>query len=137
MKNILIILFALLPFFGISQTKEKTETMGTEQDEMEAMGLKQYIFVMYTKGDNRTHDSATVAKIQTQHVLHLDSLAEIGVLNVAGPFLDEYIWRGILIFDVKTKEEAESYVKKDPAVISGRLNYVILSWMTKQGISFK
>ncbi len=127
MKTILFSLFLTLPLLSFTQT----------QEEIEAMGLKQYIFVMYTKGDVRSQDSATVMKIQTQHLNHLDSLAKIGVLNVAGPFLEEHNWRGLLIFDVKTKEEAESYVKKDPAVKAGRLKYIILPWMTKKGVSFK
>jgi uncharacterized protein YciI len=127
MKTIFISLFLTLPFLGFTQT----------QEEIDAMGLKQYIFVMYTKGDVRSQDSATAMKIQTQHLNHLDSLAGIGVLNVAGPFLEEHNWRGLLIFDVKTKEEAESYVKKDPAVKAGRLKYIILPWMTKKGVSFK
>lgn len=137
MKPIFILLLVLIPFWGISQTQEEKEPMTTEQSEIEKRGLKQYIFVMYTKGNNRAHDSATVDKIQTQHLAHLDSLAEKGILNVAGPFLEEHDWRGLLIFDVKTKEEAESYVKKDPAVIAGRLNYIILPWMTQKGVSFK
>lgn len=127
MKKLLIAILSVLPFLGFSQT----------QEEIEEMGLKQYIFVMYTKGNNRTQDSASAMKIQMQHLNHLGSLAKIGVLNVAGPFLEEHNWRGLLIFDVKTKEEAENYVKKDPAVIAGRLNYTIVTWMTQMSVCFK
>lgn len=122
-----IVLSFFLTFSALAQT----------QEEIDEMGLKQYIFVMYTKGEVRNQDSATAAKIQEQHLAHLDSLAAIGVLNVAGPFLEEHNWRGILIFDVPTKEDAEKYVRKDPAVIAGRLNYIILPWMTQKGTTFK
>lgn len=128
MKTLYLLLLLLAtPFAAQSQTDE----------EIAEWGLKKYIFVMYTQGDNRTQDSATAAKIQTQHLAHLDSLAKIGVLNVAGPFLEEHNWKGILIFDVATKEEAEAYVKQDPAVIAGRLKYIILPWMTQKGVTFK
>lgn len=95
MKAVFTFIFLILPIFSFSQTQKETEAMGTEQDEIEKRGLKQYIFVMYTKGNNRTHDSATTDKIQAQHLNHLDSLAKIGVLNVAGPFLEEHDWRGL------------------------------------------
>lgn len=100
-------------------------------------GLKQYMFVMYTKGNNRNHDSTTAQRIQTQHLNHLDSLHALGLLNVAGPFMEDGDWRGLLVLDVPTKEEAEALVKKDPAVIAGRLNYVILPWMTQKGNCFR
>lgn len=100
-------------------------------------GLKQYMFVMYTKGSNRTQDSTTTNRIQEQHLNHLDSLHALGLLNVAGPFMEDGDWRGLLVLDVPTKEEAEALVKKDPAVIAGRLNYVILPWMTQKGNCFR
>ncbi|HYG16980.1 MAG TPA: YciI family protein [Bacteroidia bacterium] len=99
--------------------------------------LKQYMFVMYSKGPTRTHDSVTSAQIQVNHQKHLDSLAALGVLIVAGPFAGDNDWRGILIFDVATKEQAEAYVKKDPAVLAGRLSYTIIPWFTQKGVCFK
>lgn len=126
MKTFLLIALFSLPLISLAQTK----------DNMEEMGLKQYMFVMYTTGPNRTQDSATAAQIQAGHLKHIDSLAKIGVLNVAGPFLEDHNWRGILIFDIATKEEAEALVKEDPAVQAGRLSYVILPWMTKKGNTF-
>lgn len=128
-KNITIL--SLLFLASFTKSFAQTSTDSSEN------GLKQYMFVMYTKGSNRTHDSTIAKRIQTQHLNHLDSLYNIGLLNVAGPFMEDSDWRGVLVLDVPTKEEAEALVKKDPAVIAGRLNYVILPWMTQKGNCFR
>lgn len=127
------ILTLIITLFCLLQQDTKAQTPENTSDN----GLKKYMFVMYTKGPNRTHDSATAANIQVAHLNHMDSLYKIGLLNVAGPMLNDGDWRGILIFDVATKEETEALVKADPAVIAGRLSYVIVPWMTQKGNCFK
>lgn len=132
MNYIKKITIALL-LFSASFIKSYSQTPADSSEN----GLKQYMFVMYTKGSNRTHDSTTAKRIQVQHLNHLDSLHTLGLLNVAGPFMEDGDWRGVLVIDVPTKEEAEALVKKDPAVIAGRLNYVIIPWMTQKGNCFR
>ncbi len=56
---------------------------------------------------------------------------------MAGPFGDDSHWRGILILDCKDKAEAEELVKKDPAIIAGRLSYEIHPWWTAKNEVFK
>jgi uncharacterized protein len=126
-STLIVILFCFLSPNIKAQTQENTSENG----------MKKYMFVMYTKGPNRTHDSATAAHIQVAHLNHMDSLYKIGLLNVAGPMLDNGDWRGILISDVATKEEAEALVLADPAVIAGRLSYTVVPWMTQKGNCFK
>lgn len=99
--------------------------------------MKQYFLVMLMRGSNRSHDSATAAKIQAGHMANITRLANEGKIIVAGPFGDNGNWRGIFIFDCKTKEEAEEYVKTDPAVIAGRLTYEIRPWWTAKNCVFK
>lgn len=106
-----------------------TKSYGQTSADSISNNLKQYMF--------RNHDSTTARLIQMQHLNHLDSLHAKGLLNVAGPFMEDGDWRGLLVLDVPTKEEAEALVKKDPAVIAGRLNYVILPWMTQKGNCFR
>lgn len=91
---------------------------------------------MLSKGDNRTQDSATAAKIQEGHMANINRLYYEGKLKVAGPFGDDGDWRGIFIFDCTTKEEVEQLVKTDPAIAAGRLAYDIHPWWTAATGSF-
>jgi uncharacterized protein YciI len=68
---------------------------------------------------------------------NMTKLAQMGKLIVAGPFGDEGNWRGIFIFDCKTREEVENLVKSDPAIKSGRLSYEIHPWWTAKNAVFK
>ena len=99
--------------------------------------MKQYFFVILTRGTNRNHDSATAAKIQADHMENIDRLASLGKILVAGPFGDNGEWRGIFIFDAKTKEEVENHLKTDPAIAAGRLSYEIHPWWTAKNCVFK
>ncbi len=73
--------------------------------------MKHYFFVLLTKGNNRTQDSTTAAKIQEGHIANIERLAAKGIIQVAGPFMDDQNWRGLFIFDCKTKEEVEQHLK--------------------------
>jgi uncharacterized protein YciI len=97
--------------------------------------IKQFWFVMLTKGDNRTQDSVTAAKIQAAHLANIGRLYNEGKLKVAGPFDDDK-WIGLFIFDCETKEEVEKLVKADPAIAAGRLAYEIKPWYTVPSGSF-
>ncbi|MFI5153046.1 MAG: YciI family protein [Chitinophagales bacterium] len=99
--------------------------------------LKQYYFVMLSKGPHRNQDSTTAAKIQEGHLNNIRRLGSLGKLLVAGPFGDNGDWLGIFIFDCKTREEVESYLKTDPAIAAGRLNYDIHPWWTAKNCVFK
>jgi uncharacterized protein YciI len=98
--------------------------------------IRQYWFVMLIAGNNRTQDSVAAAKIQEGHMANINKLYYDGKLKVAGPFGDDGKWRGLFIFDCKTKEEVEKLLKTDPAVSSGRLAYEIHPWWTSATGSF-
>jgi uncharacterized protein len=98
--------------------------------------IRQYWFVMLTKGNNRTQDSATAANIQAGHLANINRLYNEGKLKVAGPFGDDGDWRGIFIFDCASKEEVEKILQTDPAVAAGRLAYDIHPWWTAATGSF-
>jgi uncharacterized protein len=98
--------------------------------------IKQYWFVLLTKGPNRNQDSTLAASIQEGHMSNMDRLWKEGKLKVAGPFGEEGDWQGIFIFDGKSKEEVELWLQTDPAIKAGRLNYQIKSWYTEASGSF-
>ncbi len=127
MKQILFaLLFLTLQSQAFSQSVEKQP----------APKIKQFWFVMLVKGNNRTQDSTTAAKIQDGHMANIRRLAAEGKLKVAGPFGDDGNWRGIFIFDCATQEETEQLLKSDPAIASGRLGYEIHPWYTMPTGSF-
>jgi uncharacterized protein len=95
--------------------------------------MKQYFFVMLTKGPNRDQDSITVQKLQEGHMANIYKMADMKKLAIAGPFLDEGSWRGIFILDVATAEEAKQLIENDPAIKAGRLKYEIHPWYGARG----
>lgn len=92
--------------------------------------IRKYWFVMLLKGNNRTQDSATAAKLQEGHLANINRLYNEGKIKVAGPFGDNGAWRGIFIFDCETKEEVEQLLNTDPAIAAGRLSYELHPWYT-------
>lgn len=101
--------------------------------------MKQYYFVMLTKGARRGDitDTASINEIQRGHIANIERLAKMGKILVAGPFGDDTNWRGIFIFDCKTQEEVEALLKTDPAIAAGRLAYEIHPWWTAKNCTFK
>ena len=121
MKTILAFLF--IACIALSTKAQTNSTKPIDQ-------IDKYWFVLLKKGDNRTQDSTTAAKIQEQHLANIDRLYYEGKIKVAGPFGDNGDWRGIFIFDCETKEEVEQLLNTDPAISSGRLAYEIKPWYT-------
>lgn len=99
--------------------------------------MKQYFFVLLSRGNNLTQDSTTTAKLMSGHMANIEQMEKDGKLCLAGPFGDNGDWRGILIMDVKTMEEAKALVDKDPAVQAGRLKYEIHPWWGGVGSTLK
>lgn len=112
-----------------------TSCIGQQAQQQEE--LKAYYFVILKKGPNRNQDSVTAAQIQKEHLANINRLAELGKLNVAGPFLDDGEMRGIFIFDSGIEQEVRLLVESDPAIKAGRLIYELHPWMTQKGICFR
>ncbi len=132
MKHLLVFVAGILLITAVSFSQTKKAVSPKPE-----MQIRQYWFVMLLKGNNRTQDSATAAKIQEGHLANITKLYEAGKIKVAGPFGDDGDWRGIFIFDAATKEEVEQLLKTDPAVAAGRLGYEIHPWWTAPTGSFK
>lgn len=95
--------------------------------------MKKYYFCLLKRGPNRNIDSVKLAEIQKGHLAHLNKLAGDGKISIAGPFDGDFDWRGIIIFNSKTKEEAEQLQSEDPAVKAGRLMFEIYPWWAAKG----
>jgi uncharacterized protein YciI len=99
--------------------------------------IRQYWFVLLTKGSNRSQDSLSAATIQMGHLANIKKLYMEGKIKVAGPFGEEGDWQGLFIFDCPTKQEVEKLLQTDPAVAAGRMVYQIKSWYTVPTGSFE
>ena len=137
MKSITVPLLAVTILFSSGLVAQDKKTDSSTKPAEKKYDMKQYFFVMLSRGENLSHDSATAARIMEGHMSNMQKLADMGKLIVAGPFGDRGDWRGIFIMDVKTKEEAEELVKSDPAVVAGRLKYEIHPWWTAKNCVFK
>ncbi len=124
-------LFLMATGFCYGQQKNPVKIKPRPEDQ-----IKQFWFVMLTKGPHRDQDSAEAAKIQEGHIANITKLYNEGKLKVAGPFGDDGDWVGLFIFDCKTKKEVEKLVKSDPAIVAGRLEYDIHPWYTSPAGSF-
>ncbi len=116
--------FVFALFFVLSLTGFGQTNTNPPAPEM----MKKWYFVMLKKGETRTQDTAEVRRLNEGHMANINRMADLGVLRIAGPFLDNGDWRGIFIMDVKTEEEVIEHLKQDPAIAAGRLSYEIHPW---------
>lgn len=93
-------------------------------------GMKAYTIIMLTTGSAKIEDKAKMGELMKGHMTNIGKLANEGKIIVAGPFLEKNKenYRGMFIFNTKSKEEAESWVRTDPAVAAGVFNYEIFPW---------
>ncbi len=133
MKKIFISLMAVLVInqaaFG------QKDSTGKKPEEK----IKQFWLVMIKTGpkDKEIKDSTERSKIFAGHFSNMERLHSEGILKAAGPFgKNDFTWRGLFILDCKTKEEAETYVKTDPAVAAGVFIVDIVPWFSQPSGSF-
>lgn len=102
-------------------------------------GMKQYWFVMLSKGPKRDEpiEPERAAALQAGHMAHMTAQHEAGRLVLAGPFGDDGNWRGIQVYDAGSKEEVEAICAEDPAVKAGRLACEVRPWWGQVGTTLK
>lgn len=95
----------------------------------DAYGMKTYVMAILLAGDRvQEYSSEQRAEIQKGHMANINRLAEDGKLILAGPFIDGKEKRGIFLFNVATKEEAEELTNTDPAIQAGVLKMNLIEW---------
>ena len=128
MKKLLILISAFLLSASAFAQREFSITEGDT-----TYVMKRYVFMHLLSGSERSQDSLEAAKIQEQHLAHLNKMAESGKLVMAGPFQDGGKYRGLLIFDVETVDEALALESEDPAVKAKRLEMQAFYWWGAKG----
>lgn len=132
MKIVFTLLLISISFVSFSQQREFEMKEGDT-----TYIMKQYFLCIYLRGEKTDHDSLKLQELQKGHLENITAMDKAGVICMAGPFGDDTEKRGILMFDVATKEEAEVWLKKDPMVIAGRLKYEIHPWWGAKGSKLK
>lgn len=109
----------------ISFDQKLADSLGADQ-----YGMKPYVIVILKTGKANITDKEKLNEHFRGHMENIRRLAKEGKLTLAGPFStkNEREYRGIFIFNVKTKEDAENLVKTDPAVIAGVFHYEVYPW---------
>jgi uncharacterized protein len=133
MKNIFFLIVSLM-LIGISAYSQKDSTTKKPEEK-----IKQFWLVVLKTGpmDKEITDTVRRKEIFAGHFSNMGRLHSEGILKAAGPFgKNEFTWRGLFILDCKTKEEAENYVKTDPAVAAGVFVVDIVPWFSEPSGSF-
>lgn len=95
--------------------------------------MQQYYMVFLKEGKVRSQDTVEIAELQKQHMAHLNRMAEEGYASLMGPFADDGEIRGVVVFNTRTAEEADSLAKLDPMVRAGRLEVEVHPWWASKG----
>ncbi len=98
-------------------------------------GMHRYIFGLIRRGPAVTEITpAEAMDLQRQHLANIERLARLGKIVAAGPFEGGDDWRGIFIYNVSTKAEAQALVDSDPLVKAGRLVVDLVPWWASDGL---
>lgn len=133
MKKIIFSTLLIAAFFQPAFSQKDSTVKKPEEK------IKQFWLVVLKTGpmDKEITDTVRRNKIFAGHFSNMEKLHGEGILKAAGPFgKNDFTWRGLFIIDCKTKEEAENYVKTDPAVAAGVFIVDIVPWYSQATGSF-
>lgn len=102
-----------------AQTKPAFDAALAKKLGADDYGMRQYVMAFLKPGPTKITDKAEITKLQMAHLQNIERLAKEGKLAVAGPFTDGKEIEGILIFNVKTVEEAKALTETDPGIKAG------------------
>lgn len=125
-------LFALLLIFvSFCYSQDISHFNKTLADSLNAdlYGMKTYNFVILKTGTSEIKDTAVINSLFRGHMQNIKRLSEDGVLIVAGPFMkNPHKYRGLYIFNTNDTLKTKEYLKLDPAINEGLLDYDIFLW---------
>jgi len=130
MKNyILSLIFLSFGFAAFGQVNPAYDQKLAKQLKADDYGMKTYVMAFLLSGDRvQEYSQEERTEIQKGHMANINRLAENGKLILAGPFIDGKEKRGIFLFNVSTKEEAEALTNTDPAIQAGVLKMELIEW---------
>ncbi len=129
MKKIIIIFLLLASYSTFAQenptyNKQLADSLGADE-----YGMKSYFWVILKTGTNNVEDKEKRNTLFRGHMDNITRLAKEGKLIVAGPLgKNDKQYRGIFIFNVKTKEEVEKLLSTDPTIKEKVFDVEIYEW---------
>lgn len=119
----------------------QTDSLGFETFEMKEGDttylMKKYFLVLLKADTARNQSPEELMEIQRGHMEHMNTLAEQGYIDLAGPMGEDTELRGILVMRVPTLEQAQALCNQDPAVKAHRLKAEVHPWWAAVGSSLK
>jgi uncharacterized protein YciI len=106
----------------------------TQLDQPNPADLEPLVLGFLVRGPNPSNSGGGTDEIQKGHLAYMEDLHKQGKLVAAGPFADNTSARGLVIYRVKSVDEAKALAAGDPAVKAGRLVLEAHPWMTFKGI---
>lgn len=100
------------------------------------MQIRQLVFLV-TPEKPVSLDEKEVQKKQMEHLQYLEGLWKKGKALLVGPLQDAGKYRGLILLDVKTKEEAEALMSKDPYVQAGAMGLETHGWFVARNVPQK
>ncbi|HNR66623.1 MAG TPA: YciI family protein [bacterium] len=120
--TILFLAFSNLP--GLAQDSKSSAVADSalaKQLGADELGMRKYVLVILKTGPQRVADGPARDEMFKGHFANMNRLANAGKLVFAGPFGDKTDWRGMFIFAVETRDEAEQLASTDPVIKNGEM----------------
>lgn len=130
MKQIISFTFLiLLSMVSYAQNTSQYDEKLAQSLGADDYGMKSYVLVILKTGSTNLTDTAIIQEKFRGHMENIARLAEENKLVVAGPLgKNDLNYRGLFIFNTNSIETAELWVKTDPAVEAGLLDYELFNW---------
>jgi uncharacterized protein YciI len=118
----------------IAEREEPSRPDASDVAVMASIARQRWFWLLLLRrGPIRDQSRVEAAEIQAAHLRHLFTLRERGQLRLFGPVEDAGSLRGLGVLTVPTRDEAETLMAGDPAVVAGRLRAEIRPWFTMPG----
>lgn len=135
MKKLVLLLTMLVISIATAQTESPFDEKLAKELGADEYGMKTYVFCLLKSG-TKTDATESEKKIAFEgHMKNMNKLVEENKLVVAGPFYkNERNYRGIFIFNCSSIEEAEEWVKTDPAIKGNFLEAELTLWYSSAAL---
>ena len=109
-----------------------------DNDIQDTVIMQKYFLAFLNTGPNRLQGEEEATEIQKGHRAHLGRMYELGYADISGPLeVSLGITQGITIYNVPNLSTADSLVRLDPAVQSGRLVVNIKPFWAGKGFALR